>query len=118
MDAKKSLAEQLTARFHSDAEALRAREEFELRFSKKDLESAELPSYERPVDLPCDIISLGVDAFDRVFSIQKSRGDVRRLVEGGSVSWKGEKVTDPKAVLSLDGPGVLKLDRRNAVRIG
>lgn len=118
MEAKKSLAERLTARFHSVAEALRAREEFELRFSKKDLESADLPSYEPPVDLPRDIISLGVDAFDRVFSIQKSRGDVRRLVEGGSVSWKGEKVTDPKAALFLDGGGVLKLDRRSAVRIG
>jgi tyrosyl-tRNA synthetase len=118
MEAKKSLAEQLTARFHSADEALRSREEFDLRFSKKDLESADLPSYEPPADLPRDIISLGVDAFDRIFAIQKSRGDVRRLVEGGSVSWKGEKVTDPKAVLSLDGPGVLKLDRRNAVRIG
>jgi tyrosyl-tRNA synthetase len=118
MEAKKSLAEQLTARFHSADEALRAREEFELRFSKKDLESADLPSYEPPADLSRDIISLGVDAFDRVFAIQKSRGDVRRLVEGGSVSWKGEKVIDPKAVLPLDGPGVLKLDRRNAVRIG
>jgi tyrosyl-tRNA synthetase len=58
-----------------------------------------------------------VDAFDRVFGVKKSRGDVRRLVEGGSVSWKGEKVTDPKAVLSLDEPGVMKLDRRNAVKI-
>jgi tyrosyl-tRNA synthetase len=117
MEAKKSLAKRLTSRYHTGAEALRAREEFELRFSKKDLESTDLPSYEPPADLPRDIISLGVDAFDCVFSIQKSRGDVRRLVEGGSVSWKGEKVTDPKAVLSLDGPGVLKLDRRNAVRV-
>lgn len=68
-------------------------------------------------DLPLDIISIGVDAFDRVFAIKKSRGDIRRLVEGGSVSWRGERVTDPKTFLALDGPGVLKLDRRNAVRV-
>ena len=118
MEAKKSLAERLTARFHSAAEARDAREEFELRFSKKDLEAADLPPYTPPADLPRDIISLGVDAFDRVFGAKKSRGDVRRLVEGGSVSWKGEKVTDPKATLSIEAPGVLKLDRRNAVKIG
>ena len=118
MEAKKSLAERLTARFHSAAEGRHAREEFELRFSKKDLEAADLPPYAPSADLPRDIISLGVDAFEKAFAIKKSRGDLRRLVEGGSVSWKGEKVTDPKAVLSVDGPGVLKLDRRNAVRIG
>ena len=118
MDAKKKLAERLTARFHSLAEARHAREEFELRFSKKDLDAADLPLYTPAVDLPRDIISLGVDAFERAFSMKKSRGDVRRLVEGGSISWKGEKITDPKALLSLDEPGVLKLDRRNAVRVG
>jgi tyrosyl-tRNA synthetase len=118
MDAKKKLAERLTARFHSLAEARHAREEFELRFSKKDLDAADLPLYTPAVDLPRDIISLGVDAFERAFSMKKSRGDVRRLVEGGSISWKGQKITDPKALLSLDEPGVLKLDRRNAVRVG
>lgn len=118
MEAKKSLAQRLTARFHSLVDASRAREEFELRFSKKDLDAADLPAYTPATDLSRDIITLGVDAFDRVLGIKKSRGDLRRLVEGGSVSWRGEKVTDPKAVISLDQPGVLKLDRRNAVRIG
>jgi tyrosyl-tRNA synthetase len=117
MEAKKSLAERLTARFHSLEEAKRAREEFELRFSKKDLESADLPSYVPPSDLARDIITLGVDAFERVLGVKKSKSDLRRLVEGGSVSWKGEKVTDPKAVIPAGEPGVLKLDRRNAVRI-
>jgi tyrosyl-tRNA synthetase len=118
MEAKKSLAERLTARFHSLDEAKRAREEFELRFSKKDLESADLPSYAPPSDLARDIITLGVDAFERVLGVKKSKSDLRRLVEGGSVSWKSEKVTDSKAVIPAGEPGVLKLDRRNAVRIG
>ncbi len=118
MEAKKSLAERLTTRFHSALLAKGAREEFELRFSKKDLEAADLPSYIPVEGLPCDIVSLGVDAFEKSFGVKKSRGDVRRLVEGGSVSWRGEKITDPKAMLSLEEPGVLKLDRRNAVKIG
>jgi tyrosyl-tRNA synthetase len=49
--------------------------------------------------------------------VKKSRGDIRRLVEGGSVSWRGEKITDPKALIPSSEPGVLKLDRKNAVRI-
>jgi tyrosyl-tRNA synthetase len=118
MDAKKSLAERLTSRFHSAAEARHAREDFELRFSKKDLELADLPVYRPPSGLPLDIISIGVDAFEQVLGIKKSRGDLRRLVEGGSVSWRGEKITDPKAVLPAQESGVLKLDRRSAVRIG
>lgn len=118
MEAKKSLAQRLTTRYHTPAEAKHAREEFELRFSKKDLESADLPSYDPASDLPRDIISLGVDAFEKLLGNKKSRGDLRRLVEGGSVSWKGEKVTDPKAVIPAGEAGVLKLDRKNAVRIG
>ena len=118
MEAKKSLAVRLTTRFHSALLAKGAREEFELRFSKKDLEAADLPSYIPVEGLPCDIVSLGVDAFEKSFGVKKSRGDVRRLVEGGSVSWRGEKITDPKTMLSLEEPGVLKLDRRNAVKIG
>ena len=118
MEAKKALAERLTTRFHSAAEARHAREEFELRFSKKDLNSADLPSYIPAAEISRDIITLGVDAFDRVLGIKKSRGDLRRLVEGGSVSWRGEKISDPKALLPHEEAGVLKLDSRNAVRIG
>lgn len=118
MEAKKSLAFRLTERFHSSAEANHAREDFELRFSKKDLDSVELPAYAIGTELPRDIISIGVDAFDRVLGVKKSRGDLRRLVEGGSVSWRGEKISDPKALLPEGEIGVLKLDRRNAVRIG
>jgi tyrosyl-tRNA synthetase len=118
MEAKKLLAQRLTTRFHSLAEARHARDEFELRFSKKDLDAADLPTYTPAADLPRDIISLGVDAFYRVLGISKSRGDLRRLVEGGSVTWRGEKIADPKAVIETSQAGILKLDRRNAVRIG
>jgi tyrosyl-tRNA synthetase len=118
MDAKKFLAERLTARYHSAAEGRRAREEFELRFSKKDLDSADLPSYMPSSGLPRDIISIGVDAFQSALGSGKSRGDIRRLVEGGSVTWRGEKITDPKAVIPAGETGVLKLDRRHAVRLG
>ncbi len=46
MEAKKSLAQRITARFHTDEEAAAARQEFETRFSKKDLDQAELPEFQ------------------------------------------------------------------------
>jgi tyrosyl-tRNA synthetase len=64
-----------------------------------------------------DPVSLVVDAFQHCFGITKSRSEVRRLIEGGSVTWRGEKIGDLKTTLSLDVEGVLKLDRKNAVRV-
>lgn len=116
MLAKKALAQRITARFHSDAEAIAAREEFETRFSKRDLDHADLPAY-TPGESR-DFVSLVVEAYAQCFQITKTRSDARRLVEGGSVQWRGEKVSDPKAVLAAGEAGVLKLDKTRAVRIG
>ncbi len=116
MEAKKSLAQRITARFHSDSAAAEARAEFESRFSKKDLASADLPAFV-PGGAAWDIVSLLVEAYAQCFQITKSRSDARRLVEGGGVQWRGEKVADPKAILSPVVPGVLKLDKTRAVRI-
>lgn len=117
MTAKKQLARALVARFHAMAEADHALEEFEKRFSGRDLESAELPSFVPALPL-VDVITAGVEAYARCFGLSKSRGDVRRLVVQGSVQWRGEKVTDPKAVLDLSGAGILRLDKTRAVRVG
>lgn len=117
MEAKKSLAERIVARYHTAGAAQEARADFELRFSKRDLESAELPDYVAAADLSRDVISLVVDAFQQCFQLTKSRGDVRRLLEGGSVTWCGEKISDSKALIESGSKGVLKLDRKHAVRM-
>jgi len=116
MAAKKELARSLVARFHSTDEAARALEEFEKRFSGRDLENADLPPFQ-PSGPQLDVITAGVEAYERCFGQAKSRGDVRRLVVQGSVQWRGEKVTDPKAALDLSQPGILRLDKTRAVRV-
>ncbi len=115
MEAKKSLAERLVARFHSAVEAGSARADFDQRFSKKDLASADLPVLD-PFIEP-NIVGWVVAAYQTGFGIAKSKSDARRLVEGGSVSWRGEKVMDPKAIVDPTGGGILKLDKTHAVRI-
>ena len=117
MQAKKELARGLVERFHSADAGARALEEFEKRFSGRDLESAELPAF-RPAVPQIDVITAAVEAYAQCFGQNKSRGDVRRLVTQGSVQWSGEKVTDPKAILDLSQSGVLRLDKTRAVRVG
>ena len=117
MAAKKDLARALVERFHSADAGARALEEFEKRFSGRDLENAELPSFKPAVGL-IDVITAAVEAYAQCFGQNKSRSDVRRLVTQGSVQWKGEKVTDPKAMLDLSQSGILRLDKTRAVRVG
>lgn len=115
MAAKKELARRIVARFHSEADAQHALDDFNTRFSKKDLAGVDLPPFALPEVK--DIVSVVVAAFASL-GAQRSRGDARRLVEQGSVQWNGEKITDPRATLPGDAAGILKLDKTRAVRIG
>jgi len=116
MDAKKELARRITARFHDEAAAAHALEEFNRRFSSRDLASAELPDF--VPGAATDFVGVVAEAYARCFNLTRSRSDIRRLIEGGSVQWRGEKVSDPKATLPPGETGVLKLDKTRAVRIG
>jgi tyrosyl-tRNA synthetase len=115
MESKKSLAERLVSRYHSLSAAQEARAEFELRFSKRDFSTLKLPCYS--LEQPQDIVTLGIVLFQTCFGITKSRGEIRRLLEGGSVTWSGEKIVDVKKVIQPGHLGVLKLDRKHAVTI-
>jgi tyrosyl-tRNA synthetase len=116
MEAKKLLAFRIVERFHDQAAAKLALEDFEARFARRDLASAELPRV-RLSELGEDIVSAVVTAYASGFNLAKSRSEVRRLVEQGSVQWRGEKVTDPKARLDFQPGEVLRLDKTRAIRI-
>ena len=116
MDAKKQLAFRIVERYHSKECAQAALEDFNTRFSKKDLASADLPEV-CLAGIGGDIVSVVVAAYAQAFQITKSRGDARRLIEQGSVQWGGEKIIDPKATPAFANGGELKLDKTRAVRI-
>jgi len=116
MEAKKQLASRIVEQFYERSAAQAALDDFNVRFAKRDLDSAELPSV-RVVELGEDIISAVVTAYSQGFGISKSRSEARRLVEQGSVQWRGEKVTDPKTRISFIPGEVLKLDKTRAVRL-
>jgi tyrosyl-tRNA synthetase len=117
MEAKKHLAQRIVERFHSKEAAAAALEDFNTRFSKKDLANSELPEVNLE-GVAGDILSVVVAAFERGFGITKSRSDARRLVEQGSVQLQGEKISDLKASPSLPKGSDLRLDKKHVVRIG
>jgi len=117
MDAKKQLARRIVGRYHSAEAGHAALEEFNTKFSKRDVDAAEWPTVP-PGDAGADLVTVVVAAFAQGYQMPRSRGEARRLVEQGSVQLHGEKITDPKAVPMLKSGDVLRLDKTRAVRIG
>ena len=119
MDAKKSLAQKLTARYHGEAAATAARADWDTRFSKKDLSAAELPEISL-ADLPAEstVLALAAHAFKSAFGLEKSNGELRKqFISSGSVQLNGEKLTDPAATVSPQAGDTLKLSKKHAVRL-
>ena len=115
LEAKKHLASTIVETYHSREAAQRTLGEWNARFSEKRLADADLPTF-RPAS--SDIVSIVASAYADAFAVTKSRADVRRLIEQGSIQLDGEKLRDPKAVLQLRSGQVLRLDKTRAVRIG
>lgn len=118
MEAKKALAEKLTARYHDAAAGAAARADWDTRFSKKDLAAAELP--ELPLaGLPAapTVLSLSAHAFATAFGLEKSNGELRKqFISPGSVQLNGAKLTDAAAAVAPQAGDVLKLSKKHAVR--
>jgi tyrosyl-tRNA synthetase len=88
MDAKKSLAQELVARFHGPAAAQSAREYFEARHQKKSL-PGEIKNQFSAAE-PVWICRLLAD----VLRFAKSTSEARRLIAQGAVKVDGRVVTD------------------------
>ena len=113
LEAKKLLATEIVATYHSRDAASKAKEEWTTRFSEKRLSETELPI------LPAqsgDLVTIGVKAFAQ-FGITKSRAEISRLIKQGSIQLDGAKLRDPTATISLAANQILRLDKRHAVRI-
>ena len=118
MEAKKSLAEKLTSRYHGEAAATAARADWDTRFSKKDLAAAELPEiFLSDLAAETTVLALTAHAFKSAFGLEKSNGELRKqFISSGSVQLNGEKLTDPAALVSPKAGDTLKLSKKHAVR--
>lgn len=115
LEAKKQLAFEIAQTYHSTEIARTTLDEWNTRFSKRDLEHADLP--DQPLGNYSNFADLVGVTFQNAFGINKSRTQVRHLIEQGSVQLDGRKITDPNALVSLRAGQILRLDKTHAVRI-
>ena len=115
MEAKKQLAANCVAIYHSADAAKDCREDWDLRFSKRDLASVDLPILN--LSERRDVLGVVQHAYQAVFNQAMSGGDVRRLIQGGSIQLNGEKLSDPKVEPAWETGAVLKLDKKRSVRL-
>ena len=116
LEAKKQLAFEIVRTYHSSAAAQKTLDDWNTRFSKRDLEHAELPPFS-PTEREGLAVTLVSNAYRQAFNLQKSYSEVSRLIKQGSVEIDGTKIHDPKATISLNSGQILRLDRKHAVRI-
>ena len=118
MEAKKQLAQQITTRFHSVAEGLAAREDWETRFSKKDLASSDLPGLPTGnLSADMNVLQLTSYAYQEGFGQKKSNGELKKqLIATGAVQLNGEKMTDPNASVKPQPGDILRLSKKHSVR--
>ncbi len=116
LEAKKQLAFEIVQTYHSSAAAQKTLDEWNTRFTKRDLEHADLPAFS-PIKREGPAVTLVSNAYRQAFNLQKSQSEVSRLIKQGSVEIDGTKIHDPKATITLKPSQILRLDRKHAVRI-
>ena len=117
LEAKKQLAFEIVQRYHTSAIAQKTLDEWNTRFSKRDLKHAELPAFSPVNREGRAAVTLVSDVYRQMFNLNKSHSEVSRLIKQGSVEIDGTKIHDPKAKISLRPGQILRLDRKHAIRI-
>ena len=108
-DIKRRLARELVARYSSEKTALKAEAEFDKIFIKKDVPD-DISSRKVPEEI--GLLDLMVEA-----GLTSSKGEGRRLIQGGGVSIDGEKVEDPTLVYNPEKEVVLKVGKRKFLKL-
>ena len=117
LEAKKQLAFEIVQTYHSPAAAQKTLDEWNTRFSKRDLEHADLPAFSATSGKGLAAVALVSNVYREAFNLEKSNSEVSRLIKQGSVEIDGAKIRDPKATITLKPGQTLRLDRKHAVRV-
>ena len=107
-DIKILLAKEIIARYHSEADADAAEQEFINRFQKGAVPDV-MPEFEFEVGMPMSNLL-------KEASLCPSTSDAMRMVKQGAAKVEGEKVTDAKAVLDA-GTYVVQVGKRKFARV-
>lgn len=110
-DIKFLLCEEIITRFHSQADAEKAKADFIQRFQKNAI----------PDDMPEVAIDLGdgmpIGTLIKEAQLCASTSEAMRMVKQGAVKINGEKVTDPRQLITESSDFVLQVGKRKFARI-
>ncbi|QOJ28951.1 MAG: tyrosine--tRNA ligase [Ignavibacteriales bacterium] len=109
-DIKRDLAKRLVALYHSEEAAREAEEEFDRIFIKKEIPD-EIP------EAVTDLTELSAVDLLMKFELAPSRGEARRLIQQGGVSFNSRKIADPAEVVLLEKENILKVGKRKFLKI-
>ncbi|MCD6163109.1 MAG: tyrosine--tRNA ligase [candidate division Zixibacteria bacterium] len=112
MVLKKELAWTLVELYHNKAEAEKARNDFEMKFSKKII----------PDDIPELLISsdeprVWIVKVIAASGIAKSNSAAIRLIKGGGIQLNGAKIADKDQKVDLSNDNVIKIGKKNFFKI-
>ncbi len=117
MESKKEMARRIVARYHTEVEGQAARDDWETRFSKRDLNAADLPGISAD-ELGGNVLDVVSKVFRESFGLEKSNGELRKqFITTGAVQLDGEKLTDPMAGFSGQTGQILRLSKKQSVRL-
>ena len=109
-DIKRKLAKKFVEMYHNKDAAINAEEEFDRIFIQKGLPD-EIPELKFDIEL-MPILELIVKV-----GFAPSNNEARRLVKQGGVSVDGEKVTDLNFIVYFDKEKILKVGKRNFIKL-
>jgi tyrosyl-tRNA synthetase len=112
MGLKKDMAQEILTRFWSPEEALKARQQFEALFQKKDYSQAD--EIDVPTELPNPV---WIVELIKALAQLKSSSEARRLIEAGAVSFDEKVITDAKADIQWKSGMIVKVGKHRIYRI-
>jgi tyrosyl-tRNA synthetase len=111
-DVKRRLARELVALYYSEEEALKAEQEFDRIFVKK-----QIPDVIREFTPETDEARIGIVKLMAASGMVSTNSEARRLIREGAVSIEGRKIRDISEEVPLDSPFVLKVGKRRFLKI-
>jgi len=111
-DIKFHLAEEITARFHTDAAAAGAKREFIERFQK-----GALPEHIEEKTVSTDGLAVPIASVLRAAGLVATASDGIRMIQQGAVRIDGERVSDARLRLAAGTEHIFQVGKRRVARV-
>ena len=111
-DYKFKLAQEIIARFHDEAAAVKALENFEARFQR-----GAIPDEMPEIELKIDGDNLAIANLLKDAELTSSTSEAIRMINAGAVKIDGEKVDNPKLEIATDSQHVYQVGKRKFARV-